>query len=649
MRLIPLLSILLFFLIYSCADREIIPNEIVTTVEASFTVANDSCTAPCELQFNSTSQGANSFLWRFGDGGASELENPAHRYDNGGTYNVTLTVTGQNSATDDTTVAVFIQEPAPDAVVARFSVSDDSCLAPCIVSFDASNSQNADSFSWDFGDGNTASGETTTHQYENAGIYEVTLIAEGGSGKDTSTQNISILIDTTPISTLKACFTIDSISNGGFAPATVFVTNCSVGAISYAWLWGDGFTGSTQQDPGSHEYDVPGEFEISLTVRDGDGNTDDTVMVVNISDVLTFNKTYGGSEEDHVERIIQTNDGGYALFGQTESKGNGGTDFWMIRTDVTGEVVWEKTFGGSSDDDGEFIIEDTDGSFFLSGETRSKGAGRGDFWVIKTDPDGNVIWDRTFGGEENEIPRSMIRATDGGFAIIGNTTANDVSDIWLVRISNLGNIIWSEMYGRAGFDAAGSVTESANEGFVLSGSSTALAPERTSGWLIRVGSSGDTVWSNFYGDRGNDRFITHISTEDGGIAAIGSSGEVGSSEADIWLVRTDGEGSLLWEKRYGGSEREFGNSLIQLEDGGFVLVGGTRSKGNGSNDVWVIRTDANGEIIWDKTYGGVENDFAEDVIRTADGGLAIAGDTETNSAGSADFWFIKTDAEGNVE
>ncbi len=652
LRHIPILVIAFFIVLFACNDRELVPDTTSSQLVASFSIENDSCTAPCEVRFLNNSLGASSFSWNFGDGNSSELVNPEHRYESGGTFSVKLTAFSNNNIFADTTKSVFIRSASPEVVIARFTFENDSCIAPCTVSFDASNSQNADSYIWDFGDGNTDTGSAVSHEFETSGEYSVKLIVSADSENDTSTQTILILDQpVNPAPTLRACFTIDSISNNGFAPATVFLSNCSEGATSFSWSWGDGSEASTEE-AGSHTFDQAGEYEIKLTAQDIDRNLDDTSIVINILAPNTFEQTLGGPQREDAESLIITESGDYAILGNTFSQGSGGSDFWLIMLNENGNVIWDRTYGGTSGDFANDIIQTSDGGFALLGETQSKGEGRADFWLVKTDIDGNVLWDKTYGDSRTNAGFSLIQTFDGGFGLLGVTAQQDtgasIFDFHFIKTDHLGNTIFERIYGGVESDFARSIVQTTDGGFILFGQTESRGAGQRDFWLIKTNTIGNVLWDNTYGG-GQDEFAFKlIPLREGGFGLFGSTESQGAGNFDMYLIVTDENGNIIFSNTYGGISFDSGRSIVQTSNEEFTVIGITTSKGQGENDYWLVHTDKSGDLEWDRTFGGTEDDSGINVKQASDGGYIISGITQSKGLGDDDIWLIKTDSEGNV-
>jgi len=313
-----------------------------------------------------------------------------------------------------------------------------------------------------------------------------------------------------------------------------------------------------------------------------------------------FNKTFGGSGADWAYSVQQTKDGGYILAGYTTSYGAGNDDAWPIKTDANGIEQWNKTFGGSSNDEAYSIQQTKDGGYILAGRTYSYGAGSSDAWLIKTNANGIEQWSKTFGGSSNDEAYSIQQTKDGGYILAGNTTSYGAGDddTWLIKTDANGNKVWDKTF----FETIGYA----------------------------------------------DRVYSVQQTSDGGYILAGWTDPYMSYQGDAWLIKTDANGIEQWNKTFGGSSNDEAYSIQQTKDGGYILAGRTYSYGAGSSDAWLIKTNANGIEQWSKTFGGSGVDEAWSVQQTSDGGYILAGCTGSYGAGGKDAWLIKTDADGNA-
>lgn len=361
-----------------------------------------------------------------------------------------------------------------------------------------------------------------------------------------------------------------------------------------------------------------------------------------------WSRTYGGSSYEKCSSAQQTADGGYVLTGDTYTLASGSDDFWLVKIDANGDSLWCKAFGGTDWEGCNSVQQTTDGGYILAGYTQSFGAGYCDFWLVKTDADGDSLWSRTFGGSYNEECRSVQQTSDGGYILAGHTQSFTAGEegIWLVKTNINGDSLWSRVYCLSDGDRCYSIQQTANGGYVLGGMICNLDTGLWDYLLVKTDSNGDSLWSRTYGGPDADHCFTVKQTFDGGYVLAGYTSSFGAENHDIWLVKTDANGDSLWSRTYGGINRDECRSVQQTADGGYILGGHTYDLETSNWDFWLVRVDVNGEFLWDRTYGGAENDFCYTVLQTSDSGYALAGGTFSFGAGDYDFWFIKTGPEG---
>jgi len=358
--------------------------------------------------------------------------------------------------------------------------------------------------------------------------------------------------------------------------------------------------------------------------------------------VPSVNRTYGGVGEDSTYSMVQTMDNGFALAGYTDSSGAGKRDFWLIKTDELGNVQWNKTYGGSHDDIAHSVIQLANDGFVLAGSTMSFGGGDFDFWLVCTDSVGNMVWNRTYGGIGYDEAWSVIQTTDGGFALAGWTTSFGLGsgDIWLIKTDNLGNPEWNKTYGEIYFETANSIKQTIDEGFALIGSTYSYGAGGSDLWLVKTDSSGNELWNKTYGGGGEDFGYSMIQTVDGGFALAGSTSSLGAGIYDFWLIKTDGAGNEQWNMTYGGIGYDEAWSVIPTFDGGLALAGWTESIGADCSECWLIKTDFSGNEQWNITWGGTNYDYAYSAMQTNEGGYAIVGETTSLGAGYYDSLLV---------
>jgi hypothetical protein len=360
-----------------------------------------------------------------------------------------------------------------------------------------------------------------------------------------------------------------------------------------------------------------------------------------------WSQTYGGEFIDHATSLVQTSDGGYALAGVTSPPvGIGPSNFLLIKTDAYGVMVWNQTYEGEAAYAHE-LVETSDGGYALAG-TRCT-AENFDFWLVKTDAYGDIVWNQTYGGPNIDQALAMVQTSDGGYALAGYTESfgSGSYDCWLIKTDAFGNMIWNQTYGGDGGEVASSLVETSDGGYALGGQTT--SGEGYDFLLIKTDSSGNMEWNQTFGGTGWDQAYSLVETSDGGYALAGRTNSFGAGSYDAWLVKTDSNGNVQWNQTYGGLGWDEAQSLVETSDGGYALAGRTNSFGAGDYDFWLVKTDAYGDIVWNQTYGESNIDQALAIVQTSDDGFALAGKTKSFGAGDYDdVLLVKTDEHGII-
>ncbi|MEL6811217.1 MAG: hypothetical protein AAFP76_07775 [Bacteroidota bacterium] len=372
---------------------------------------------------------------------------------------------------------------------------------------------------------------------------------------------------------------------------------------------------------------------------DDTGGGDDMPPVGFVGEI-DWIKNLGGSEIDDAVAIVKSNDNGYVVLGNTSSidgdiidKTTTDSDFWVLKISETGTILWNKTYGGSNNDTATDISTTADGGYIISGGTRSSdgdvttgNAGFVDYWILKIDATGGKIWDRTFGFSGEDRANKVFQTKDGGYLVSGffDVTAS----------------------GGAG-----------NDGRRHAGGEF---------WTIKLNAAGNYMWRRYYGGFKDDRSYDAVETSDGGYFIIGTTesvdGDVTDNKGsyDFWIVKINANGDRLWSKSYGGSEIDTGYAITATEDGNFMFVGDSRSSDQditnpkGNADLWVVKFGPSGNIIWQKSLGGSQFDSARSIEALSDGNYLISGATRSNDGdvstnnGENDAWVLLMNPSGDV-
>jgi hypothetical protein len=296
-------------------------------------------------------------------------------------------------------------------------------------------------------------------------------------------------------------------------------------------------------------------------------------------------------------------------------------------------------------------LQTKDSGYIVTGQSIGLEAGKRDFWVVKTDKDLNMSWSRTFGGTDFDEAESIAQTSDRGYIIAGTTAsfgAGGPFDIYLLRIDESGNLLWSKTYGGTNVDECYSVKQTADGGYIIAGFTYSFGMGQNDFYLIKTNENGNLLWSKTFGGTGFESLYSLQLSADGGYILAGATNSFGSGGYDMYLCRADAYGNILWNKTFGGTNDEGGMSVYITSDGGYIILGSTNSFGAGNNDFYLVKTDVNGNLLWSKTFGGAKDEYPKSVQQTKDGGYIIGGITESFGGGDKDCILIKTDNNGNL-
>ncbi len=418
---------------------------------------------------------------------------------------------------------------------------------------------------------------------------------------------------------------------------------------------------------------------------------------------IEWQHTFGGIDDDHAYTLQQTTDGGYILGGYSYSNISGNktenskgiNDYWIIKTDIAGNIQWQKTIGGNGSDLLYFLQQTNDGGYILAGWSNSGTAGDKtencigivDYWIVKTDSLGNIQWQNTIGGTDHDELYYIKQTNDGGY-ILGGYTSSGISgdhtencygqyDYWMIKTDTVGNIQWQNTMGGTPQDFLYCVQQTNDGGYILGGYSNSLiSGDKTENclggydyWMVKTDSLGNIQWQNDIGGSDDDKLFSIQQTTDGGYILGGWSRSNISGDKtenclgldDYWIVKTDSAGNIQWQNTIGGNNYDKLNSIQQTVDGGYILGGfsssdisGDKSESsNGNVDYWIVKTDATGNILWENTIGGNAIDALYAVQQTSDGGYIMGGYSNSNISGdktennfdntqfTSDYWIVK--------
>jgi hypothetical protein len=389
---------------------------------------------------------------------------------------------------------------------------------------------------------------------------------------------------------------------------------------------------------------------------------------------IIWQQCFGGSKADNAYDIIAIENGYFVAGGTGSSDGDisfshGMGDGWLVRTDSTGNLLWEKTYGGSDSEGFRRILPSTDGNYYLLGTSWSLDGditynpypGTGSFWIVKIDIDGNILWDKIVGGTKGDHIWNGAATADGGVVAIGEVSSDDGhvsvhyggNDTWIVKLSAEGEVEWDYTIGTDFFDIGQAIIQTSDGGFLAGSNSiilqgavgniSCIPPSYgyVTGVLTKLDSSLNVQWQRCYGGNNHDAINGILEIEDGyvfvgGTESTNMPGHKGYY--DVWVVSIDFDGNIVWQKVYGGSRFEAAANIFNTDDGGYMVVGNTDSNngdvsGNHSfsehdSDIWIFKINSDGELQWQQCFGGGgKEEVTHGAVRKSDNNFVIAGVT----------------------
>lgn len=410
----------------------------------------------------------------------------------------------------------------------------------------------------------------------------------------------------------------------------------------------------------------------------GGGDDGDDGPPVGFQGEIDWIRSLGGSGIDEAVGIVKTNDNAYVVVGTTASndgdivdKTTTDSDFWILKLSETGAIVWNKTYGGSNDDVATDIASTSDGGYIISGYSRSNDGdvtgneGFHDYWILKINANGNKQWNKTFGFLGSDQAFEILQTKEGGYLVSGffDVTAsggagNDgrsggnrhgVGEYWVLKLNASGEYVWRRYFGGTNNDRSYDALETDDGGYLIMGSSESSDFDITDSkgsydyWVVKLNAGGDKLWTKSYGGSEIENGYAAANAGNGEFMLVGDSRSEDQDitnpkgNADLWVVKINANGGKIWQKSFGGAQFDSARSIERLPNGNFLIAGATRSSSgdvsvnNGENDAWMIIMNANGGLVFEKSIGGSNFDFAESAIQGHENDTYImVGNTESN-------------------
>jgi hypothetical protein len=358
-----------------------------------------------------------------------------------------------------------------------------------------------------------------------------------------------------------------------------------------------------------------------------------------------FQKVYGLVGDSWGNCVQETKDKGFIISGSTFGVGAGSNDVYLLKIGENGSLKWTKTFGGSGMDYGCSIQQTDDGGFIIGGYTTSfSGTTQGDLYLVKTDSSGQLQWSKTFGGSQDDVGYSVLQANDGGFILVGMTTSFGAGsgDVYMVKVSPKGSLLWAKTYGGSGWDDGRSVQQTKDGGFIITGWTESFGSGGRDIYLIKTNSDGTLQWSKTFGGTGYDIGWSVQQTHDNGFIITGRGDSFGGG---VYLVKTDSVGALQWSKTFIAANN-LSCCVQQTNDSGFIICGGRSVSTHGDADAYLLKISSNGTFQWSRNFGGTGNQSGAAIRKLDNGGYIIVGEADDSTTGNV--LLIRTDSSGNA-
>lgn len=370
----------------------------------------------------------------------------------------------------------------------------------------------------------------------------------------------------------------------------------------------------------------------------------------NIRSQTYFQKVFFNSPYDQEgQDVLPTADGGYLIAGYTTNSALNDADVLVIKSDATGNEMWRKTYGGAKPDFPYHMLATNDGNYFLVGYSQSYGGGDYDILLIKIDPAGTALWTKTYGGWGNDIGRDVIATADGNYVIVGSSNSPGLADqnANLIKIDPAGTIIWSKLIGGTANDYGNSVRQTSDGGYIMIGQTFSSGAGNGDAYLVKLNANGDTTWTKTFGGAQSDEgYYISIATDGGYAFIIRDSSNVGQ-DIDIRFIKTDASGNVVWNKVYGGNKKDTPKMVQTTSDGGYIIGAISRSFGWMNPDMWILKCNSLGDTTWTRRYGGSQNEHCY-VVREMPDGSYISTGKAASFGPDFDPIFLKLDPQGNI-
>lgn len=398
-----------------------------------------------------------------------------------------------------------------------------------------------------------------------------------------------------------------------------------------------------------------GEYNSQLNIASNAKSGSSSLLIYGKGiggNIPTFERIFGLEDGTGISCVRQTSDGGYIMCGNATQAGEDYSDFYLAKTDSFGEIQWTKVYGSKYSDGLSKILQTSDGGYIVIGNTNINETTNENVYMAKLDASGNVVWENNYGGQYDDNASSIVKTSDG-YILVGTTLSYNVgnSDIYVLKVDNSGNEIWHKNFGGDQGDNGSRIIKTQDGNYAIIGATSSFGAQGFDFYLMKIDGNGNELWHKLYGGSDWDEGYGITQLPNGDLVLVGFAVGFGPGGKDIFIIKTDADGNEIWHKAFGGIYQDNAGNVVAVSDG--IIVGGSTTiqiQGQGvveNTDMIVIKTDMDGNKIWQSDFGGSNNEGVGSMILNSDGNIVIAGSSDSYSKSNSAY-FLDINPDGRV-
>jgi uncharacterized delta-60 repeat protein len=355
-------------------------------------------------------------------------------------------------------------------------------------------------------------------------------------------------------------------------------------------------------------------------------------------------KAFGGNDEDVAYSVTSTYDGNFAVVGSCESFSDNRSDICLVKMEPSGKLLWRKVFGGEKDENGYDVIETKDRGLLVVGSSRSYSKrGNNSVYITKLNQNGKLLWDRVIGGNKHDIANSVDEFANGDLLIAGSTQSfgKGREDGYLIKLTSKGDTIWTKAIGSSAKDTINDIKILKNQDFIVAGSTKSYGNGNDDIYIVKFTKDGKQIFAKAIGEKNSDVGYAVEETLDGGCVVVGKIKSYDSKREDIIAIRLNKNGLIMWNRLFGSKKQDIAYDVLALNSGNFIISATTKSFGKGGYDTYLLKLNKMGKILWADTFGADDDEKSYALTKLKDNSIVAVGETSSYGAGKEDFYIIR--------